>query len=495
MERHIVLFNYSKDAIPDIARSRFYSNMEFNFITSARELDFPPSKKDPDVIVVFIREEKQECLKKITHISENNMEKEIIAAVPREMLDTGVKILRHGASDFFTLPSTARTFDFYINRALERNYLHKHLCFNHTCYKSRYARSEQKYKQLFNEAPCFIFVRDREHQITEYNRKFKEYFGSHTGEYCFGILKNRDDPCRVCAVDKTLDDGTNHSSEMEIISSDGVKHTVLCWTAPLKDPQGNITHALVMLTDITEIRRLEDHLTSLGFMIGSISHGLKGLLTCMDGGIYLMEKGFESGNQEKIKDGFLMSQQMTSRIKKLVLDILYYTKTRKMISKRLPIRSFMKETLEIVRNHAGNNDVVLDWNLDSTTPEDTFEVDKESLRTAMVNILENGIEACMDIPEGKERRVIFHADTDPENVVFRIQDNGPGMDRATTRNIFTIFFSSKGNKGTGLGLYIANKVVQQHWGEITVESAKDQGTTFLIRIPRTVPETVRQRSN
>lgn len=491
MKKHILLVNYVKGSIRDLEKSRFIENMAFESIRFAHELEFPPSKTSPDVVVVFIQKEKQDCLDQIANMSKADLNKEIIAVLPAEMVETGVRTLQHGATDFFTFPSDVHTLDFYINRALEQNYLHKHLCFNDSCYMSRYAVSAKNYEQLFNESPCFIYVVDSDFLITDCNRKFEEYFGSHIGEYCFGILKNRDDPCPRCTVAQTFKDGKNYASEMQIISSDGVKHVVLSWVAPIRDAQGQIANAIVMLTDITEVRRLEDHLTSLGFMIGSISHGIKGLLTSMDAGIYQMEKGFETNNTQRLKEGFELTRDMTERIKKLVLDILYYTKIRKMEWASRSVKRFVEDTAGIVAAKAKKHGVTLETRLDVTTPDDLFEADESSLQQAMVNILENGIEACADNLPSKDSHIQFHAKVQPEKVLFTIQDNGPGMRKDDLKHIFTIFFSSKGNKGTGLGLYIANKVVGRHRGEIKVNSTLDKGTRFLIKIPRTVPKTAK----
>lgn len=491
MQPHILLINYIKNSIPDLEKSKFFPNMEFESIDSARQLDFPVSKKSPDIVVIFLQREKPDCLNKIAYITKTNLDKEIIAALPIEMLDTGVKTLQHGASDFFTLPSNAHTLDFYITRSLEQNYLHRHICFNESCYKSRYAISEKNYKQLFNEVPCYIYVVDNDFQITDCNRKFEDYFGSHIGEYCFGILKNRDEPCTKCTVAKSMKDGKNYASEMQIISSDGVKRVVLSWVAPIRDDDGQITNALVMLTDITEARRLEDHLTSLGFMLGSISHGLKGLLTSMDGGIYMMEKGFHTGNQKRIKEGFELSREMTSRIKNLVMDILYYTKTRKMVWGRSSAKAFIESALTIITPKADNHGVRIENKLDIISSDDYFDADENSLLPAMVNILENSIEACIDNPEEKQPQLTVQTRVDKEKVLFSVQDNGKGMHKDDLKNIFTIFFSSKGNKGTGLGLYIANKVVGQHQGEIKVNSAPEKGTRFVVKLPRSVPETAK----
>ncbi|MCG8689164.1 MAG: PAS domain-containing sensor histidine kinase [Desulfobacterales bacterium] len=489
MKPYVHMINAWDNAIYDVKKSKFFDRL--NFISMNRDSDYDLStlSQDSDIAVVFIDDHKEGCLKKVAKIAKNMINLEIIAAVDIGQSDTGIQALQSGASDFMILPTTANTFDFYINRALERTYLHRHICFNESCYKSRFAHSQRNYQQLFNEVPCFVFVQDGDYHISDANRKFEEYFGHQIGEYCFGILKNRDEPCRECPVRKTIKDGTNQSSEMEIISSDGVKHVVLCYTAPLRDATGKVTQALVVLMDITEARLLEDHLTSLGFMIGSISHGIKGLLTNLDGGLYLMETGFNTHRMEKVKDGFDMIRDMTSRIKKLVLDILYYTKTRTLEWEPVSSNAFMEETFGLVAMKAQKNSIVMDLKFESLTDDDTFEIDKGSLQTALVNILENGIEACIDDKQAKDKdhTISFQARVDKEKVLFKIQDNGQGMDKATLKNIFTIFFSSKGNKGTGLGLFIANKVIGQHRGEIKVVSTKNKGTKFIIKIPRTAP--------
>ena len=493
MKPYIHIINYWDNSIPDIGSSKYYDRL--NFISMTRDTDYDMSvlAQDSDIAVVFIDDHKDGCLKKIAKIARNMINMEIIAVVDIGDSYTGIQALQSGASDFMIVPGKASTLDFYINRALERIYLHGHICFNESCYKSRFAHSQRNYQQLFNEVPCFVFVQDGDYNITDANRKFEEYFGHQIGEYCFGILKNRDEPCRECPVRKTIRDGTSQSSEMEIISSDGVKHVVLCYTAPIRDTLGQPAKALVVLMDITEARLLEDHLTSLGFMIGSISHGIKGLLTNLDGGLYLMETGLNTHRIEKVREGFDMTRDMTSRVKKLVLDILYYTKTRTLEWEPVSCRTFIEETFALVALKAQKNGILMETRFDTLTLDDTFEIDRDSLQTAFVNILENGVEACLDDRDGsgKDHTISFQARVDREKVLFRIQDNGLGMDKATLKNIFTIFFSSKGNKGTGLGLFIANKVISQHRGDIKVVSAKNKGTTFIVKIPRTAP--IRER--
>ena len=211
----------------------------------------------------------------------------------------------------------------------------------------------------------------------------------------------------------------------------------------------------------------------------------------MDSGIYQMGKGFETNDAGRIREGFEITRDMTDRIKKLVMDILYYTKIRKMEWGRHSVHQFVRDTLDIVSPRAAKHGIKIDTELDADPADDFFEADESSLQQAMVNILENAIEACIDSPKDNSSSISFHTKVAPDNILFTIQDNGSGMDGDALKSIFKIFFSSKGNQGTGLGLYIANKVVGRHRGEIKVNSTVNQGTRFLINIPRTVPDTAR----
>jgi len=134
-----------------------------------------------------------------------------------------------------------------------------------------------------------------------------------------------------------------------------------------------------------------------------------------------------------------------------------------------------------------NNNIRIKSTVRIEMDNDLFEIDRTSLQTALVNILQNGMEACAADKTRQNHTLLFNARADKETVTLLIQDTGAGMNKTTLKNIFTIFFSSKGNEGTGLGLYIANKVVEQHLGKIEVRSKPGRGTRFIIAIPRMIP--------
>ena len=111
------------------------------------------------------------------------------------------------------------------------------------------------------------------------------------------------------------------------------------------------------------------------------------------------------------------------------------------------------------------------------------------MQAALVNFVENAIDACTYDRSKQDHKVTFDAfELSADRICFIITDNGMGMDQETKEKMFTLFFTSKGSQGTGLGLFIANRVIRQHGGTINVESELKKGSKFHICLPRTTPD-------
>lgn len=355
---------------------------------------------------------------------------------------------------------------------------------------SRYARqledlheAHNLYHQLFDEVPCYISVQDRQFRLTATNRLFKRDFGNEVGDFCYKIYKHRDAPCPECPVAKTFEDGRRHQAEEVVTSRHGRQYNVMTWTAPIMDEHGEINQVMEMATNITQVRRLQDHLTSLGLMLGSMSHGVKGMMTALDGGVYQLETGIRNGDAERIQHSYERIADTSSRIRKMVLDILYYAKSRGMQYQTTDAAQLAKSLADAASEMAGKQGVA--FHADIAADAGEFEVDPDWFYQAVLNFLENAVDACVMDPDEPRHRIDFTAvSQDADTVELEIADNGIGMDEEARRKMFTLFFSSKGSKGTGLGLYIANHIIAQHGGSIKVDSVYGQGTCVKIRVPR-----------
>ncbi len=448
-------------------------------------------KEKPPIVITDIKMSGMDGISLLKNIKKEVPDTEVIMLTGHGDLDLAIKSLKYEATDFITKPINIDILELSLNRAYEKASMREEIRAHnenlHRLVKEELRAARHKYQLLFESSPCFISVQSKELIITESNRLFREHFGDKSGKYCYEAYKQRTDPCPDCPVVLTFEDGKSHSMESVVKSKTGVLYNVLITTAPIRDKNGNITHVMEMSTDITTIRKLQDQLTSLGLLIGTVSHSIKGMLTGLDAGMYMLKSGLLKNDQKQIQESYGLLRQMVGRIRKQVLDILYYAKNRELEYEKLNIAEFANDISISAEQKAKDNNIEFIRDFQRVSNE-FFTIDPEVAGSAIINILENAVEACIEDKSSKKHKVYFTIKTDEKNIIFIIEDNGTGMDKETKDKIFTLFFSSKGNKGTGLGLFIAGQMIERHGGEIKVESDKAGGSSFFIKLPKNPPE-------
>jgi len=342
--------------------------------------------------------------------------------------------------------------------------------------------SQLRYRQLFEEVPCFISIQGPDLRIIDANRMFREAFGNCFGEKCYKIYKHRTEECHPCVIRQTFADGKSRMHEEVVTSQDGKTMNVLVSTSPLFNANGKIESVIEMSTDITQIRQLQSKLASTGLLISSISHGLKGLLNSLDGGFYLVNSGLQKDNQARVKQGWEIAQRNVERIKSMVLDILYYAKDREPDWQPVSSQELMDDVTSIIEGKAKTLKIKFEKTTVDNAPE--FEADYKAVRSMLVNLLENSLDACRVDLEKEVHKISFGLKDKGDYIEYQVVDNGIGMDQQTREKAFSLFFSSKGSEGTGLGLFIANKIAQQHGGSIELESQINKGTSFRIKLSK-----------
>lgn len=443
-------------------------------------------RETPPVVVTDIKMPGLDGIGLLREIKKEAPDTEVIMITGHGDLDLAIRSLKHEAADFITKPIHPDMLEAAVERAWEkaamRREIRRHNEHLHELVRQELEATRHKYHLLFEAVPCFISVIDRDFRITERNRLFQEYFGEGEGIYCYKVVKHREAPCESCPVASTFEDGESHQMETVLTARTGRPYDVLIHTAPIRDAEGEITHVMEVATDITTVRELQDRLTSLGLLIGSVSHGIKGLLTGLDGGMYLMNSGLRKQDSSQVEEGREIVETMVGRLRKQVLDILHYAKDRELERETLDAAEFARGLADTVSAKAERAGVGFVREIAGDAGE--FSADPGVAGAALVNILENAVEACAEDRSKENHEVRFRVRGEADAVVFEVADDGPGMDRETRERMFTLFFSSKGNKGTGLGLFIAHRMVKQHDGEIAVDSEPGRGARFVVRLPR-----------
>jgi signal transduction histidine kinase len=214
-----------------------------------------------------------------------------------------------------------------------------------------------------------------------------------------------------------------------------------------------------------------------------MAHCVKNILHGLKGGSYMVNVGIEKDNSAKLKSGWQMVQRNIGRTSELVQDLLSYSKEREPEFEPCRPNEIAAEVGELMQAVANENDVVLETELSPDIGE--VVLDPRSLHRCLLNLVSNAIDACRDDEDQtKNHRVVVATyREDPGLICFSVQDNGMGMTDEVRSKLFASFFSTKGSKGTGLGLLVTRKLVEEHNGTIDVESLPGQGTTFTVRLP------------
>ncbi|MCK5418499.1 MAG: histidine kinase, partial [Desulfobacterales bacterium] len=167
----------------------------------------------------------------------------------------------------------------------------------------------------------------------------------------------------------------------------------------------------------------------------------------------------------------------------LVMDLLSYSKERQPEFEACLPNEIADDVCTLLQDKARENNVNLVRDFDGSIAE--VLMDPNSVHEVLLNLMSNAVDGCLfDEDTSKNFRVDLKTALETDNVIrFEISDNGLGMDEEVVRKLFTSFFSTKGHRGTGLGLMVTRKLIEEHNGSIEVNSQPGKGTTITVRMP------------
>lgn len=236
-------------------------------------------------------------------------------------------------------------------------------------------------------------------------------------------------------------------------------------------------------------------LATIGQTTASISHDIKGVLTGLKGGAAVLEMGKERQDWKLIEQGWGLVKRGTDKIALMVLDMLDYCKDRRPVRSMCRTADLIREVFEGVEHAAHNARVELDSRI---APEcETLYADYNQVFRAVLNLVTNAIDAIRESLSTSGRVEILVdriagdspeianriPGTAAEFTVIRVRDNGQGIPPELVEEVFQPFVSSKGSRGTGLGLAVTQKVAREHGGGISVQSNIEEGTIFSLFLP------------
>jgi signal transduction histidine kinase len=232
-----------------------------------------------------------------------------------------------------------------------------------------------------------------------------------------------------------------------------------------------------------------ERLAAVGQTIAALSHHIKNILQGLRSGGEILKMGLTSMDQPLLQKGWQLTEKNLGKIQDLVMDMLSYSKEREPNIEPTDLNAIVREVLTSLVPRAKEMGVQLKMRLDGSLPE--VPVDPIGFHHALLNLVGNALDAVEDREQAK---VVVRTDREPivdavkgAWVSIQVEDNGHGIPPEKLADIFRPFVSTKGARGTGLGLAVSRKILREHGGDIRVESTPGKGSLFTMRLPLRSP--------
>jgi PAS domain S-box-containing protein len=459
-------------------------------------------KEAPPIVLTDIKMPGMDGIEVLKRIKEISPETEVIVVTGHGDMDVAIQSLQLEASDFVTKPIVDEALTVALKRAKERLRLRKML-------KEYTENLEDKVKQateelrrryefednLIQHSIDGIIGTDKQGKIMVFNQGDERIFGYSKDEVIGKIdISSLYPPETSEEIMKGMHKKEGERQEMHawretfVLGKNGDKIPVK-FSGTVLYQDGEVIGSVGFLHDLREIKQLQreliksERLAATGETVAGLAHGIKNILGGLKGGVYIVENALKKKDMHALRNGWDMVKRNIDRISDLVMDLLNYSKEREPEYEKCSPNAIAKEVCNLMDAKAKESGIKIVRDFDPNIGEVT--IDPKGIHRCLLNLVWNAIDACeFDEDEGKEYmiRVTTKREGD-EAFILQVSDNGSGMDETVRKQIFTSLSSTKGSKGTGLGLLVTQKTVHEHGGTIKVDSEPGKGSTFVIRLP------------
>lgn len=228
-----------------------------------------------------------------------------------------------------------------------------------------------------------------------------------------------------------------------------------------------------------------ERLAAIGQTIATLSHHIKNILQGIRGGSYLIEMGLAEHDESITRRGWKIVEKNQGKISALVLDMLTFSKEREPDLAAANVNEVVGDVVELMQSRAADLEVGLHWRPAAEMP--TLVFDPEGIHRAVLNVVSNAIDAASETEPAGRVDVSTEYSAEQKEVRVVVEDNGPGIPPDQIEDLFRPFASTKRGRGTGLGLPVSQKILNEHGGRVSVDSTPGSGSRFTLELPAHPP--------
>jgi PAS domain S-box-containing protein len=347
--------------------------------------------------------------------------------------------------------------------------------------------AQSELKNIFESISDMVYFTDKDFTIKRINQAVAKKIGKSEeeiiGKKCYEIFHGKDKPWEMCPHLKTME---TQKPAVEEIEDPHLGGTFVVSNSPIFDSSGNYVGTVHISRDITELRTLREkvayseRMAALGELAARVAHEIRNPLISIGGFARRLEKKLTGDTQEYAR--IIVNE--VNRLENILKEILGFVKTSEGIKTRVNLNELIENIIDFVTPEiqGKGNTIIKDL---SSFPIIAL-INPDRIREALLNIITNANQAT------EHGTITIKTRTEDKEAVIQISDTGCGIREEDLKKIFSPFFTTKSH-GTGLGLAVTHKIIQEHNGRINVESVcvestddklKGQGgTTFRIYLP------------
>ncbi|MFP4670945.1 MAG: DUF3365 domain-containing protein [Desulfohalobiaceae bacterium] len=347
----------------------------------------------------------------------------------------------------------------------------------------RLMQNKELLQTVFDGITDLLMLLDREGRIKMVNQAYLHRYGVHFEDVqdqpCFEVHAGLMQLCPNCALGQVVQSAC--ASSEEIACSSGEIFQVHFY--PILDETGEVQSVIRYAREVSEQKKVEkkiqhtEKLVALGQLASGVAHEINnplGIILCYVDLLKRQLQDLPQGQQD-----LEVIEKQAINCKNIVMDLLQFSRGQESVKEPVQMERIIQEVVQMLRHQLKKNHIQLELDLDQDLPQLKLNADK--IKQVLVNLLLNaqqavGSQGLIQISSGLE--------SGQDRVWISIWDNGPGVEQGIQGKIFDPFFSTKRTgEGTGLGLAVSYGIVQDHGGEIALESEKGAWTRFTVYLP------------
>lgn len=348
-------------------------------------------------------------------------------------------------------------------------------------------------RQLVRQALNAIIATDQSGIVQVFNESAERLFEARAQEVIGQADYTRFFPrAQVKLIQKALyenpEDGGSLMRVLVVKTSSGKRLPVMLSARALYI-KGGFSGVVMFLQNLRESKHLKaqlirkTRLAAAGQTAAGLAHCLKNLLHGLGSATYLVDQGLSDQDLELTDEGWRMVKKNLDQMSALTQDLLSYARDRRPQYQTFNLNQLLHECSHLVAGRAQEAGVEIEILTDPSC--DRVMLDPQGVRRVVLNLLTNSLDAfASNPPDPGPPRIELAAGRDGfGQVLISVSDNGPGLNPEARKRLFSGLFTSKGSKGTGLGLLVSQKIAEEHGGTLDFSNLSEGGVRFTLAVP------------